>query len=136
MNYWENITEIYNKQREKGIREYGQTIEQNQSPDIVERLSYMEEELVDALVYLEWIKDKTEKIGCSECEGDIFGHFLFDMLSMAESNWTPSQVKQLKWLVGAVLNGEDYAEHVERSMKKGESLYENGEVNLSIDDGK
>lgn len=54
--YWENITEIATKQREKGIRDYGQGIEDNKEP-ILTRIQYIEEELVDALMYLEWLKE-------------------------------------------------------------------------------
>ena len=55
--YWERITAIANRQREKGIAEYGQGLECNPA-DIVTRLNYLEEELVDALMYCEWIKEK------------------------------------------------------------------------------
>ena len=54
--YWDNITKISDKQREKGIRDYGQGIESNNQP-IVTRIQYIEEELVDALMYLEWLKE-------------------------------------------------------------------------------
>ena len=55
--YWERITSIANRQREKGIREYGKGLEANPA-DIVTRLNYLEEELIDALMYCEWIKEK------------------------------------------------------------------------------
>lgn len=61
MSYWDNISEIEAKQTAKGIKEYGQTLEQNQIPDVIERISYIEEELVDALKYLEWLKDGLQK---------------------------------------------------------------------------
>lgn len=54
--YWDRVTEIANRQREKGINTYGQGIEENNMP-ILKRLTYLEEELVDSLMYLEWIKD-------------------------------------------------------------------------------
>ena len=54
--YWENITKIANTQREKGIRDYGQGIEDNPAA-VIERIRYIEEELVDALMYLEWLKE-------------------------------------------------------------------------------
>lgn len=58
--YWERITEIAERQREKGITEYGQGLEHN-AKDAVTRISYLEEELVDGLMYCEWIKDALEK---------------------------------------------------------------------------
>lgn len=54
--YWQNITAIADKQRDKGIKTYGQGLECN-TWDIAKRLRYLEEELIDALMYIEWIKD-------------------------------------------------------------------------------
>ena len=56
MGYWQNICEMQKRQTEKGIRTYGQTLEQNTSLDEVKRLEYLEEELIDALMYIEHIK--------------------------------------------------------------------------------
>lgn len=58
MSYWDNICSLQIKQTSKGIKNYGQTIEQNQVPEIVERITMLEEELIDGLMYCEWIKDK------------------------------------------------------------------------------
>jgi hypothetical protein len=54
--YWENICKIAEKQRNKGIETYGSGIEDNHA-EIIARIEYLEEELVDALMYCEWIKD-------------------------------------------------------------------------------
>lgn len=54
--YWENITALAEKQRAKGIETYGQGIENNHLP-VIERLTYYQEELIDALMYIEWIKE-------------------------------------------------------------------------------
>lgn len=58
--YWERICAIAEKQRAKGVATYGQGLESNPK-DIIERLEYLQEELVDALMYCEWIKDKLPK---------------------------------------------------------------------------
>ena len=55
--YWERITATAERQRQKGIAEYGHGLECNPA-DIVTRLNYLEEELIDALMYCEWIKEK------------------------------------------------------------------------------
>lgn len=55
--YWDRITAIYNRQREKGLKKYGIPLEDNHA-DIDTRLRYIEEELVDALMYCEWVRDK------------------------------------------------------------------------------
>lgn len=57
MSYWDNISQIEAKQTAKGVEEYGQTLEQNQIPAVLDRITYIEEELVDALKYLEWLAD-------------------------------------------------------------------------------
>ena len=54
--YWENICKLQDKQREKGIETYGQGLEDNHEP-VMKRIQHIEEELVDALMYLEWLKD-------------------------------------------------------------------------------
>jgi hypothetical protein len=54
--YWKNICAIADRQRAKGIATYGKGIEEN-AADIITRIEYLEEELVDALMYCEWIKD-------------------------------------------------------------------------------
>ena len=53
--YWNNISIIAGEQRKKGIKNYHQTLEQNNC-DIQTRLRYLEEELIDGLMYIEWIK--------------------------------------------------------------------------------
>ena len=60
--YWANIEAIAARQRKKGIDTYGQGLEAN-TADIMTRLTYLEEELVDALMYIEWAKDYVAHIG-------------------------------------------------------------------------
>lgn len=54
--YWERVCTLADRQRNKGIETYGQGIENNILP-VLERLTYIEEELIDALMYIEWVKD-------------------------------------------------------------------------------
>lgn len=54
--YWQNICSIADRQRQKGFEAYGRGIEDNPA-DIATRIEYLQEELVDALMYCEWIKD-------------------------------------------------------------------------------
>lgn len=63
--YWERVTAIAQRQRDKGISTYGQGIEKNPA-DIIKRIEYLQEELVDALMYCEWIKDVIDKNGGSK----------------------------------------------------------------------
>lgn len=54
--YWDRITRLAEKQREKGLETYGQGLEDNQS-HVFDRLNHIEEELIDALMYLEWLRE-------------------------------------------------------------------------------
>ena len=56
--YWERITQMADRQREKGIKTYGQGLEANTVPDALKRIEYIQEELIDGLMYLEWLKEK------------------------------------------------------------------------------
>lgn len=56
-DYWGNICEMQKKQTEKGLRKYGQVLEENTQMNMRERLEYLEEELIDGLMYLEHIKE-------------------------------------------------------------------------------
>ena len=60
--YWENVCAIAEKQRAKGIETYGQGIEMNHA-DAITRIEYLQEELIDALMYCEWIKDSVRGTG-------------------------------------------------------------------------
>ena len=54
--YWERICKLSDKQRAKGIATYGQGLESNPAA-MLKRIEHLQEELIDALYYLEWIKD-------------------------------------------------------------------------------
>ena len=55
--YWEKICELAEKQRSKGINKYGKGLEYN-SADAIARINHLQEELIDGLMYCEWIKEK------------------------------------------------------------------------------
>ena len=55
--YWERICKLSEQQRAKGMKTYGQGIESNPA-DIMTRIQYLQEELIDGLMYCEWIKEK------------------------------------------------------------------------------
>lgn len=59
--YWERITELAERQREKGMSKYGYGLEMNPA-DILERINHLQEELIDGLMYCEWIKEKINEI--------------------------------------------------------------------------
>lgn len=56
--YWDNVCRLQQRQTEKGIKTYGQTLEDNTTMTDLERLEYLEEELIDALMYIEHLKEK------------------------------------------------------------------------------
>ena len=55
-DYWQNICDIQDKQTNKGIRHYRQRLEDNEDMTVLDRLTYLEEELIDALMYIEHLK--------------------------------------------------------------------------------
>lgn len=54
--YRENILKLMDKQREKGLNKYGEILEQNYTLTTEQRIEHAEEELIDALQYLEHLK--------------------------------------------------------------------------------
>ena len=54
--YWKNVCAMAERQRAKGMDTYGQGLEQNPA-ELIARIEHLQEELVDALMYCEWIKD-------------------------------------------------------------------------------
>lgn len=59
--YWERICKLSDKQRAKGMETYGQGLESNPAA-MLKRIEHLQEELVDALMYCEWIKDKMTEL--------------------------------------------------------------------------
>lgn len=60
--YRKNIIEKLDKQVQKGIDKYGTTLEQNKWFSTLDRLTYLQEELIDGLVYIEHIMAKLEEL--------------------------------------------------------------------------
>lgn len=60
--YWERVCKLSEKQRAKGMGTYGQGLECNPA-SMVERIEHLQEELIDALMYCEWMKDKLNELG-------------------------------------------------------------------------
>lgn len=54
--YWRNICGINAKQEAKGRAKYGQSLEENTTLSTVQRIEHAQEELIDALKYLEHLK--------------------------------------------------------------------------------
>ena len=59
--YWDNICKIARQQRDKGLKEYGQGLEDNTDLSTDERIKMVEEEMVDALMYLEHLRKGREE---------------------------------------------------------------------------
>ena len=60
--YRKNIAEKIDKQIQKGIDKYGTTLEENNWFKAVDRIIYLQEELIDALVYSEHIIAKLKEL--------------------------------------------------------------------------
>ena len=59
--YWDNICKIAEQQRKKGLTEYGKGLEDNTELSTDERIKMVEEEMVDALMYLEHLRKGREE---------------------------------------------------------------------------
>lgn len=55
-DYWGEVCKIQKRQTEKGLSKYGQRLEDNENLGVIDRLEYLEEELIDGLMYIEHIK--------------------------------------------------------------------------------
>jgi hypothetical protein len=62
-DYWAEVCKIQARQTEKGLAKYGQRLEDNENLGVIERLEYLEEELIDGLMYIEHIKAIFRKDG-------------------------------------------------------------------------
>ena len=60
--YRKNIIEKMDKQIQKGIDKYGSTLEQNDWFKAIDRIVYLQEELIDALIYSEHIIAKLKEL--------------------------------------------------------------------------
>ena len=56
IDYWENVCELNEKQKRKGMEKYGQRLEDNVTLSTDQRIEHLEEELIDALKYCEHLK--------------------------------------------------------------------------------
>ena len=56
VSYWRNICGINARQEKKGVEKYGQHLEENTTLSTVQRIEHTQEELIDALKYLEHLK--------------------------------------------------------------------------------
>lgn len=55
MTFRENICNLLDKQIAKGKSKYGYALEDNYQP-LLDRLTHLEEEMVDALMYCQWVR--------------------------------------------------------------------------------
>lgn len=59
--YWSNICAMQQRQTQKGLKKYGSILEENTTLTDIDRIEYLEEELIDALMYCEHLKQKLEE---------------------------------------------------------------------------
>ena len=60
--YIENINALMKRQESKGLETYGQLLQDNHEMTTIDRIEYLEEELVDALMYLEHLKESVRGV--------------------------------------------------------------------------
>lgn len=111
--YWDNICKIQQAQTDKGISKYGQILEQNENLDIVERLTYLEEELVDGLMYLEHIKNYVRV--------DL-GANLYQKLALRTANSVDADKLLLNGALGLSGEAGEVADHLKKHLFQGHEL--------------
>lgn len=55
-NYRDNIIAMIDRQRDKGLSKYGEVLEDNSTLTVDQRLEHIQEELIDALMYVEHLR--------------------------------------------------------------------------------
>jgi NTP pyrophosphatase (non-canonical NTP hydrolase) len=55
-NYRDNIIAMIDRQRDKGLSKYGEVLEDNVTLTVDQRLEHIQEELIDALMYIEHLR--------------------------------------------------------------------------------
>lgn len=57
VSYWARICKLQKRQALKGMAHYAKRLEDNHELSVLDRLEYLEEELIDALMYIEHLKE-------------------------------------------------------------------------------
>ena len=60
--YIDNVNMLMKHQEAKGLATYGQLLQDNKEMSVIDRIEYLEEELVDALMYMEHLKESVKDI--------------------------------------------------------------------------
>lgn len=79
--YREPIIKRVDEQTLKGIKKYGTVLPQNTAP-MLDRIEHIQQELTDALVYNEWIKDGFNKVADHAYE--LVAHLAMSHCKMAD----------------------------------------------------
>ena len=58
--YIDNVNMLMKRQEAKGLATYGQLLQDNKEMSVIDRIEYLEEELVDALMYMEHLKESIQ----------------------------------------------------------------------------
>lgn len=111
MHYWDNIKKMQQKQTEKGINKYDQILEENTKMTKNERIEYLQEEMIDALMYCEHIKS-FEEMSIND----------YQKLALRTASTLESDKLVLNGALG--LNGEagEVADHIKKHLFQGHEL--------------
>lgn len=121
--YWDRIAEIAQKQTKKGLSKYGNGLEENVCMDVLERIKMIEEELVDALMYLEHLKSgigDNEILTKIQKQIDFEEKWLNDVMNKdgkVSSIDISTAMDGIRFVVKNLMRGMDYLEHLKESVK-------------------
>ena len=93
--YWDNICAMQKRQTEKGLKKYGFTLENNHELTDIQRIEYLQEEMIDALMYCEHLKEilrGAQKVDSKETPINVCGYCYFlNLCSRAGAKWDKSE---------------------------------------------
>ena len=111
MRYWDNIKKMQQKQIEKGINKYGQILEENTKMTKNERIEYLQEEMIDALMYCEHIKS-FEEMSIND----------YQKLALRTASTLESDKLVLNGALGLAGESGEVADHVKKHLFQGHEL--------------
>ncbi len=113
--YWENIDKIQKEQTEKGINKYGMILEENDNLDYLDRIRYLQEELIDALMYCEHLKEDIKGM-----RGNEYQKLALRTLNKEFSKDPTNQL--INGILGIMGESGEMADHIKKHRYQGHSL--------------
>lgn len=120
VKYWETITELAEKQTEKGLNKYGSVLEDSLYLTGGDRLQHLQEELVDALMYTEHLKIYLTNTVPQQADANLYQKLA---LRTDDRNRTEKE-RLVNCALGLTGEAGEVADHIKKYMHHGHELDE------------